>query len=232
MNKKNIFVSVVMFVIAALLALPLFAEGNKLDRAELENSIREAARTDVKSSQKLEYFQHDRSLNCKGMRNINESSVMKKLKSRGPINLCEQYDIMNYFIQEGDNANLQKVLDAGYKPSALVAKEKGSEERGKTLLAQAVLSNNKEAFVMLYDKLEEIHKKLPSESEFLGNMYFDVITLAANDVSFYCDSEHYPSLCGGLKLMVEHPNDWFPNNPNERISMFKNQLMAFFTSEK
>ena len=150
MNKKNIFVSIVMFMIAALLALPLFAEGNKLDRAELENTIKEAARMDVESSRKLEYYEHNRLLNCKGMGNIDESSVMRKLRSRGPISLCERYDIMNYFIQEGDNANLKKVLNSGYNPSALVAKEKGSEERGKSLLAQAVLSNNKEAFVMLY----------------------------------------------------------------------------------
>ena len=230
MKNKNMFTFAAIFATGALLALPLCAENNKLDREGLASSIREAAMMNDESSQKLEYYQHDRSLNCKGMRNVDADSVMMKLKSRGPINLCERYDIMNYFIKAGDNDNLQKVLEAGYNPSFLIAKEKGSNERGKTLLAQAVLSDNKEAFVMLYNKLEDIHRQSTENNGFLLNMYRDVVILAANDVSYYCDHEHHRGLCDGLELMVARPGDWFPNNPAGRIEMFKNQLMAFFTS--
>ena len=84
--------------------------------------------------------------------NKSETSDLDALPESAEIPACLQFDIMSSLIAKGDNENLQKVLDLGYDPRLKIQID---DYKNRNLYSQAVLSNNKTALSMLYNKIQK-----------------------------------------------------------------------------
>ena len=97
-------------------------------------------------------------------KDLDYEKIQKKLKSKRKPNICMQFDIMSYLLSKKDYDSLQQALNIGYNPRIEIETNK---ER-KTLLDQSVISNDKKALTMFYNKIKtnglSVYKNVGSET--------------------------------------------------------------------
>ena len=208
MKKKNVFVFVLAFIMGAVVSVPVFAEDNKgltkeeakhqlhqeIKAIELnrgENFLKDSA-LDYLSAEEILYYKSTAPLaykpdyNCSVNKDLDYQKIQKILKSKKIPNICMQFDIMSYLIYNKHNDELQKALDIGYDPRLEISI---AYEKTRDLFNQAVLSNNKDALTMLYNKMLKnglkVYKHVGIETmeEVMRIQFFHTLSNFIHDIS-------------------------------------------------
>ena len=208
MKKKNVFVLSLAFVMGAIVCVPVFAQENEvLSKEELtdlikpeikdnsqergENFLKDSA-LDYLSAENVLYYKPTAPLaytpnyNCSVNKDLDYQKIQKILKSKEIPNVCMQFDIMSYLIYNKHNDELQKALDIGYDPRLEISI---AYEKTRDLFNQAVLSNNKDALTMLYNKMLKnglkVYKHVGIETmeEVMRIQFFHTLSNFIHDIS-------------------------------------------------
>ena len=182
MKKKNVLMFVLCLVITAFAAVPSVAQniGKEKLKAIIESEI--ADKQNEADAGKI-IFPDDETINrrickkdpldykekgaitywypqaphafvpartCSGLSNFDSWEIQKIMISGKNPDVCTQFDVMSYLISEKKNDDLQKVLDFRYNYRVYVE----GKNVQRTLFMQSVLSNNKDALNMLYNKIK------------------------------------------------------------------------------